>query len=417
MGNSRQAILEALDRLGRPQDAVSSMLIAGTNGKGSTGAMIESVTRTADYRTGFFQSPALGPDQEHIQVNGRAIDRRSYLGAFFRADQAGQLTWFECLTAAAFLTFAEERVDLAVIEVGMGGARDCTNVMQSTLASVLVTVDLDHTAHLGSDLLQITREKCGVFRAGRPAYLGFLKPEVEAAARRHARHIGAEPISCAEHLLPSESTEEPRELQGGEQAVRLQRPQTGPESICHDLTVKLPLAGRHQARNAALAALICQDLADPHFPRIDREAIRRGLEGCRWPGRLEWLHGHRPILLDAAHNPAAAQVLAEYLDACALGPFDLIFGAFGDKDSARILEALRPRVDPLIVTTSGHRRSAAPQELAQQWRDVGSDQPAIIADSLDYALETAADLGAGPLCITGSVDLVAKARDLLVKPS
>ncbi len=413
MGRDRRAITEALDRLGRPQDTTRTILVAGTNGKGSTAAMIESMVRAAGYRTGFFQSPALGPDQDHILVNGRAIDRECYLEAFFRADRAGELTWFECLTAAAFLTFAAERVDLAVIEVGMGGAHDCTNVMRSTLSSVLVTVDLDHTEHLGPDLSAITREKCGVFRRGRPAHLGFLAPEVEAAARRHARHVGAEPTSCAERLIPVEI----QRLPDGGQSMTLSCPQPDRAGPCHGLSVKLPLAGRHQAQNAALAALVCQDVADRYFPRIDREAIHRGLELCRWPGRLEWIHGERPALLDAAHNPAAALALAHYLESRSSGPVDMIFGAFTDKDSIRVLDILRPWIGRLVVTTSGHSRSTAPSLLAQQWRDIGSAQPAIVADSPAHALEIATALGAGPICVTGSVDLVGKVRELLLKPS
>ena len=411
MGADRRAITEALGRLGSPQDSVACVLIGGTNGKGSTAAMIESIARAAGYRTGFFHSPALGPDQDHIQIGGRAIGRQSFIEAFFEADQAGQLTWFESLTAAAFLTFAAEQVDLAVIEVGMGGARDCTNVMTAPLASALVSVDVDHTSHLGIDLHKITREKCGIFRAERPAYLGFLKPEFEASARRQAQRIGALPISCRDRLLPVET----HEIRPGLQSLTLRDPRPDGTDFCHDLTIELPLAGLHQAHNAALATLVAQGLAVESFGGINRAAVRQGLESCHWPGRLEWIPGHgRPILLDAAHNPAAVAALANYLDAFPPRSVDLIFAAFEDKDSAQMLKILGPWIRRLIVTTSGHGRSTTPQTLAVQWRLIAPGKAAMVAESMDHALEIANELGDGLLCITGSVDLVGKIRGQLV---
>ena len=401
MGTGLAAVREALAACGRPQDAVPAVLIGGTNGKGSTAAMLESIVRRAGYRTGLFHSPALGDTHEHVWVDGRTIDEAAFARRFLRADAAGPLSWFEAVTAAAFLTFAEEGVDLAIVEVGMGGARDCTNVIAEPRISAIATVDLDHAEHLGSTLEAVAREKSGIFRPGRPACLGWTAPEAEQTIRREAGRIGARLERCADRDF--EVLESLRDAVTFRFAARPGRAET--------LTV--PMAGAHQARNAALAVLLARKLADEGFPALDDDAVDQGLRRCRWPGRLEQIEGFaRPVLLDVAHNPAAARVLADYLAALE-APVDLVFGAFRDKDAESMLRLLRPTTERVWLTATEHPRARPAAELAELWRSLDPGAPCRIG-SPSEVLDAALGASSSPLCVTGSADLVGRVRQLLL---
>lgn len=400
-------IRRLLAQLGEPGERFSSVLIAGTNGKGSTAAMLASMARAAGYRTGLFHSPALGTERDQVELDGRPVDEGPFAREAERVKGADEPSSdFERLTATAFAVFAEERVDLAVIEAGMGGAHDCTNALRMPLASAVTSVGLDHTEHLGSTLAAIAAEKAGVFRPDRPAILGWMEPEAEAAAAKVARETGARPILAREHVCRMETRHDARPQH---QRLRL-------ETRRETYEASMGLAGAHQARNAALAVLLAEALHEQGFERLDQRAICLGLERCRWPGRLEWLSGpsEKAVLLDSAHNGAGAEALAHYLESRRLRPVDLLFGAFRDKDARGMLATLAPFVGTVWPTSTGHPRSFSAAELDALSADL-FDGPREPVATLGEALARALDRCSLPLVVTGSVDLVGQVRRRLLR--
>ncbi|MEM1179258.1 MAG: Mur ligase family protein [Acidobacteriota bacterium] len=389
------AMRAVCDVLGQPQTQVPTVLVAGTNGKGSTATMLGSIGRAAGLRTGLYLSPALGDAEEQIQLNGQGLDPSTHLELTAEveraASSAGQpLTEFETATAAAFLAFSRAELDLAIVEVGLGGARDATNIAEPVV-SVLTTVDLDHQQYLGQTLAAIAKEKAGVFRHRRSAVLGFLRRPALRAARQEAEAIGARCIAARSHI-------EDLDDRDGQLRVQTRRAEYG---------VRLGLAGEHQGRNAALAILAAEALR-PRFPSLDTDAICRGLANARCPGRLESLvRGGHHFLLDAAHNPAAAAVLAHHLSVENLRP-DLLFGAFRDKDAEGMLELLRPRVGRLILTPIEHPRTWTPADYAANF---GGELVTTPAGGLsEVRLKV-------PLLISGSMRLVGDVRRQLLGPA
>lgn len=412
MGTSLDSIRALLRALDEPQDRVPSVLVAGTNGKGSTCAMLASMLRAADYRVGLFHSPSLGEDREQIRVDDEAPSFDDFERHLHRIAEtaegigADRLTYFEALTAVAFTVFAERTPDLAIVEVGMGGARDCTNVVSRPLASALVSVGLDHRQFLGDSLAEIATEKAGIFRAERPAILGLLEPSAEAAARRVARRVGAQVQSVSQRILAAEA-----------RSLGPDRQQLFVRTALRDYRSTLGLAGAHQAENARVAILLAEALAESGFERLDGPAIEHGLESCRWPGRLEWIDnpaGRPKILLDAAHNPDGARALASYLRSQSLRP-DLLFGVFRDKEIVPIFEILEPLVGRVWLTQTEHSRSMPADEL-DALLDCQRGRP---VPELEQALREALNPppnGEQPLLlVAGSVDLVARARARLLQ--
>ncbi|MCG8457714.1 MAG: hypothetical protein MI919_15675, partial [Holophagales bacterium] len=342
----RPAILDldgirpVLARLGDPQDRLPCVLVGGTNGKGSTAAFLVSVLRAAGYRTGFFSSPAFGEERQQIQVDGEALTKEELGELLLRvvtlAETAnpGRITPFEALTATAFTAFASLGMEVAVVEVGMGGERDCTNVISLPRASAVVSVGLDHRQHLGPSLARIAAEKAGIFRRDRPAVIGWLDDEAEEVVVDRARRAGSRVVLARRAVARLASVPAGRKQQDLELRTHhgdLQR-------------ARIRLPGAHQARNASLAVLLAQELACDGFERLDGATIQSGLEACRWPGRLEWMEGgRRPVLLDVAHNAEAVASLVCYLSAERIRP-DLVFGCFADKDYPSMLARLLPRV-------------------------------------------------------------------------
>ncbi|HEX6864934.1 MAG TPA: Mur ligase family protein, partial [Thermoanaerobaculia bacterium] len=302
---------------GDPQLQYRTVLVAGSNGKGSTSALLAAMASAAGLRTGLYTSPHLESVEERLRIDGRAIGSEELAGLLGRIVETASPTYFEAVTAAAFLWFAERQVDLAVMEVGMGGRLDATNVCEPEL-SLITSISLEHQEHLGDTLAAIAREKAGTFRPGRPALVWLEDPEPSDAVRKVAAELGTD-LRFAPELVTLRK-------EGGR--VRLKTPRGE-----HDLELALP--GKHQARNLALAVLAAEELG------IGPEAIAEGARSCRWPGRLEKveLPEDRVVLLDAAHNPEGAAALADFLE----GPFDLLFGALADKDVARMLPPLAAR--------------------------------------------------------------------------
>jgi dihydrofolate synthase/folylpolyglutamate synthase len=348
--------------LGSPQDSFPAVHIAGTNGKGSTAAMTEAILRAGGVRTGLFTSPHLISITERIRVGGEPIppDQFAMLGGRVRAAgerlvESGRLpappTFFEQVTAIAFLWFAEQRVELAVLEVGMGGRLDATNICRP-LVTAITPVGLDHQQYLGDTLAAIAGEKAGIIKPGIPVVVAPQEPEAQVVILARAEECGAPVIDGGVEVEPVSHTPDLR------QWVEF-RTERGSFDAC------LSLRGRHQAINARTAIAIVEVLRSTGLS-IDTEAIVAGLENCYWPGRLDLRSGPlgRTILIDGAHNEAGAVVLADFLrECCRRRPLTLIFGAMRDKDVAKIGEQLFPLFEQIIVTGIANPRALDPAEI------------------------------------------------------
>jgi dihydrofolate synthase/folylpolyglutamate synthase len=376
--------------------------VAGSNGKGSTSALLAAMATAAGYRTGLYTSPHLETVEERLAIDGAAIaserlgDLLTGLVATAERATGSPPTYFEALTVAAFLWFAEERIDLGVIEVGLGGRLDATNLCDPLL-SLVTSISLEHQEFLGDTLAAIAREKAGTFRPHRPALAWVEDPEPAAALRAVAAEVGAD-LRFAADLA---------RIAGGEiegwsgQRVRL----TSPVGA-YDL--RIALLGEHQRRNLALAVLAAETLAAGGFPRLTAAAITAGAAACRWPGRLETIElpGGRRVLLDAAHNAEGATALAAFL--ATLGrPVDLLFGVLADKAAAEMLAALVPHVHRLILTTPPNPRAKDPAELAAL---LAGRSDVIIEPDPERALDRLLDLGGEVAVVCGSIYLIGELR-------
>ena len=401
--------LEAIDavceRLGRPQRRVPSVLIAGTNGKGSTAATLASIGTAAGLATGLYTSPHLIDVTERIRIGPDDIaagELDAALAEVFAAADAAPavpLTYFEAMTAAAFLSFAGRGLDLAILEVGLGGRLDATNVAPASV-SVVTSIALDHMADLGDTLTAIAREKAGVFRRGRPALARAQAAEARQALAEAARAIGSQFHDAVEELrFPEEGT-------GPEGSrFRLETPRA-----VYALTTPLP--GVHQVRNAALAVRAAELLADGGA-RIDGRAIAEGVAAVRWPGRLERFRVRgKAVFLDGCHNPEGAAALAGFLERSAVRG-SLVFGAMADKDIEEIGRVLFPAVGAVCFVAPAGGRAAAPEELARRLGDLAPG--ATTAGSIEIAVRNfLGDPRTESIIIAGSLYLVGEARALLL---
>ena len=377
-----ESVRALLAGLGNPQLQYRTVLVAGSNGKGSTSALLAAMASAAGLRTGLYTSPHLESVEERLRIDGRAIRPEAFAGLLGRIVESATPTYFEAVTAAAFLWFAEQRVDLAVIEVGMGGRLDATNVCEPEL-SLITSISLEHREHLGDTLAAIAREKAGTLRPGRPAIVWLEDPEPIEAVRAVAAELGTD-LRLAPDLVA---------IRRDGQHVKVATPRGE-----HDLEIQLP--GAHQARNLALAVLAAEELG------IGPEAIAEGARSCRWPGRLERIElpEDRVVLLDAAHNPEGAAALAEFLE----GPVDLLFGALGDKDVADMLLPLAKRARRIVLTTPASDRARRPEELAA----LLPEREVEVVPDLGQALERALQPGAR-LVVCGSIYLIGEVRKRL----
>ncbi len=379
-----------------------AVLVAGTNGKGSTAALLAAIACAAGYRTGLYTSPHLEEPRERIRVDGVALATLELDGLLDAViDAAGDElpTPFEALTAAALLDFAEDGVELAVLEVGLGGRLDATNVVEPVL-SVITPIALDHQAELGATLAAIAAEKAGVLRAQRPAIAWGEEPESTAALRAAAEASGATLSFAVEDAEVARA--HPDGLAG--QTVDLR-------TAAAEHHLRVALAGRHQLRNVVLAVLAAERLAAARLRGIDDDAIARGVGGCRWPGRLEAvaLPEGPTVLLDGAHNPAGAAALAEHLASLAT-PFDLVFGTLADKDAAGMSAAARAGRAPRLARAAGLAASA----VRRRARGAPALAGATPAERCRRSAGAGARRGRGRspplLVVTGSLYLVGEAR-------
>ncbi|MCM2268533.1 MAG: bifunctional folylpolyglutamate synthase/dihydrofolate synthase [Thermoanaerobaculia bacterium] len=400
------AFRRLLAALGSPENVAPAVLVAGTNGKGSVAALLEAIARAAGLRTGLYTSPHLAAFGERIRVAGVDIDESSLaarLETTLAAARGAALpppTVFEALTAAAFLSFAAARVELAVLEVGLGGRLDATNAAEPIL-SVITRIGFDHRAELGETLAAIAGEKAGILRRGVAAVVAGQPAEAAAALVSAAARLGARL-----HRVDDETALESAEWRGlAGHRLRLRSP-----SARYDLD--LALAGEHQLENAATAVRAAELLAE-RFPAIDRAAIARGVATVRWPGRLEAFRlptGGATVLLDAAHNPDGCRALARFL--ARLGrPYDLLFGCLADKEAGDMLPPLAAAAHRVVLTRPDSPRALAPERLSTL---MPASIPVEILPEPPSALNRAIAGGSGLVVVAGSIYLVGRLRASLV---
>lgn len=411
-------------RLGDPQAGFRSLLVAGTNGKGSICAMSYEILRAAGLRVGLYTSPHLEDLRERIRVsaeggNGKSegrdpesdwISEEAFASLIARMQPAiesfpgsadGPLTYFEALTAAAFLHFAAQRVSIAVLEVGLGGRLDATNVVEPAV-SVIGPIGLDHTEVLGRDLVSIAKEKAAVMRPGRPVISAPQAPEVAGLLRDVAAAQGAPLAECGRQLGVDILAHEP--ASGLRVSVRGTRGRYEP--------LRVPLIGRHQADNALMAIAAVEALAGEGAPY---RAVEAGMSATRWPGRLELVHERPLVVLDGAHNPSAARILAQALqELWPDRPKHLLLGMSRDKAVQEVGEPLIPLASSVTCTKSRHPRAGDPHELAESVRRFGV-RTAVMPDARDactYLLNTVHP--EEMIVVTGSLFLVGELRAALM---
>jgi dihydrofolate synthase/folylpolyglutamate synthase len=390
------------EALGHPERAYRSVIIAGTNGKGSVTAMVETALHAAGLGTARYTSPHLIRVEERFVINGRPIDsdRLRDVAAMIPAVVArlrardelhAEPTFFEVTTAIGFELFRRAGVDIAVLEVGMGGRFDATSIAPATAAAI-TSIDFDHERYLGDTLAQIAFEKAGVIKPGMPVIVGESKAEPLGMIAGVCRQRGATLVQAREGVHA-----ETRLLDGRTELV-LETPRRRYPPM------PLALRGRHQVDNAIVAVRLLEELDRPGNP-VTEEAIVAGLTEVSWRGRLDLMMTDRgPVLFDGAHNPAGARVLAAYLDEVYPDGLPMIFGAMSDKDAASMLAVLLPHVTRLIVTRPRTPRSRSAESLAEIARSVSEIDIDVVEPAID-ALKRGHQFGS-PVLVAGSIFLV-----------
>jgi dihydrofolate synthase/folylpolyglutamate synthase len=412
-----RVLLQGMDH---PERRFPSVLIAGTNGKGSTAATLASILRASGLKTGLYTSPHLVRINERIRINGKEISDDDFASLHGEVDRVAErlveraeLPWhpsfFEMMTAIAFANFARQRVDLAVLEVGMGGRLDATNVIEPRV-SVITDIALDHQKYLGNTVGEIAREKVGILRPGGAAVVLPQQPEANDVIGNTILELGARAVNAVpyvppvspggfEYLVPStESTET-----GFVYRYPLQ-------VLDEQILVETPLVGRHQLRNVALAIAAAVELNSQGFRGITAKSIERGIRETRWPGRFQVFAaraGWPEMVIDVAHNPAGAWALRSVLsERYEDRPLIFVFGAMRDKAISEMAEILFPLAERVIATRPENPRAALPEEIQQAAARTGVEIEAI--EAVESALQRARSLAkAGTvIVITGSIYLV-----------
>ncbi len=404
-----QKLLACLDN---PDQRVPIIHVAGTNGKGSVCAYLSSILTQAGYRVGRYISPHLVDWTERICINEQPISRTDLERVLLEVEAAidpneASPTQFEVITAAAWLYFAQQQVDLAVIEVGLGGRLDATNVCDRPLVTAIVSISREHWQRLGPTLADIATEKAGILKPGCPAIIGKLPPEAKAVVEQRIHQLNC-PAVWVEPAL-----ETPQKTPSGLTTA-----------IYQNIEYPLPLFGQIQLLNSAIAIAILQQLQQQGW-QISPEAIKQGMEKTRWPGRLQWTTwGNRRLLVDGAHNPAAAEVLRQYIDrinvqsgddsgvqnlqpVAHLKPITWVMGMLSTKDHADIFKALLRPGDQLFLVPVPEHSSADPEQLAVLSRSIcphlkRSDTYPDLKVGLEAAMTASEDL----VVLCGSLYLV-----------
>jgi dihydrofolate synthase/folylpolyglutamate synthase len=401
------------------------VLIAGTNGKGSTAATLASILQASGYKTALYTSPHLIRINERIRINGAAISDDTFALIHDLVDRTAErlvseaeLPWhpsfFEMLTAIAFEHFARERVDIAVLEVGMGGRLDATNVVEPRL-SVITDIALDHQKFLGDTLTEIAREKAGILRTKTPAITLPQTPEANDVLGHAILDLGAIPVNAVPYVPPiSPNSGQYLVPSTNEKAGYISRYPL--QVMGKEITVETPLVGRHQLRNVALALAAAEELAR-QFPAITATTIERGIRETRWPGRFQVLPptaDYPEVIFDVAHNPAGAWALRSTLSAAYEDrPLIFVFGAMRDKAIGEMAEILFPLADRVIATHAENPRAATAAEIreAASRISVEIDDAPDVPSALAQARTAAGSHGL--VVVTGSIYIVGEAMRAL----
>ena len=397
-------ISSLLSELGNPQERLPVLHVAGTNGKGSVAAITASILQAAGIRVGLYTSPHLLDFSERIQVQGRCIPEDRVVDLFDRIHALPSFavppTFFEVATAMAFQHFAEERVEIAVLEVGLGGRFDATNVCRP-IGTIITNISFDHEKHLGSSLEAIAFEKAGIVKRDVPLVVGPVEPPVAGVLEEQARRKQARTFTFgSEFQSVSHSS-------GAFDFIGMQRKY---------VNLRCALDGEHQTVNAACAVALLEAGVMPRM-RILERAVRQGLEQVSWPGRLERLRRYPEILCDGAHNPAAAECLKIYLQRRLSEEKSrrliLVVGMMQDKKFPAFLNALAPLADAVILTRINSLRAATVRALKEALPVI--DRPVYEREAPEAAFDLATGLAGENdlICVTGSVFLVGHVKSLM----
>jgi dihydrofolate synthase / folylpolyglutamate synthase len=400
-----------LHSLGNPHHAFRSVLIAGTNGKGSTAATLASILAAAGLRTGLYTSPHLVRPNERIRVSGAEIADDDFARLFFRVQDAAQQlfavgelpqhpSYFEVLTAVGFLYFAEQKVDIAVLEVGLGGRLDATNVVDPLL-SIVTDIALDHMEWLGPTISAIAREKAGILRPRGTLITLPQHPDANKVLGEVAVELGSRAVNAVPYMPQTHDAPE------GSYTV---------EALGAEIEVASPLAGAHQHRNVALAIAAAVELATHHALPITPFAIAKGIRNTQWPGRLERIERDGITwIFDVAHNPAGAWALRSGLRSFLKEgqPNAVLFSCLRDKPAAEMAQILFPLFDQVILAPIHAARAASVDDLMAAASTTGV--PSVATESVADAIRLAAERATGgTVLVSGSVYLVGEARALLL---
>ena len=423
-----------LAALGHPERNFPSVLIAGTNGKGSTAATLAAILQASGLKTGLYTSPHLVRINERIRLNGAAISDGDFAllhdvvgRTAERLVGEGDLPWhpsfFEMLTAMAFEYFARSRPDIVVLEVGMGGRLDATNVVEPKV-SVITDVSLDHQKFLGETVAEIAREKAGIIRPGGVVVTLPQLAEANDVIGNAILDAGARGVNAVPYVPPVSPGSSQYLERSGQCAVGSEqhhhaglRQQYSLDVLGQKILVDSPLMGRHQLRNLALAIAAAVELRDQSFLGITAASIERGIRETHWPGRFQVAAaraGGPEYVFDVAHNPAGAWALRSTLSAAYEDrPITLVFGVLRDKAMSEMAEILFPIAEHVIVTHANNPRAASAAEIREAARRVGGDIEE--ADGVPAALERAGRVVApdGIVVVSGSIYIVGEAMEAL----
>jgi len=412
-----RVLLAALDH---PERRFPGVLIAGTNGKGSTAATLDSILRASGLKTGLYTSPHLVRINERIRVNGKGVTDDDFASLQGEVDQVAEklveraeLPWhpsfFEMMTAIAFEHFAREKVEIAVLEVGMGGRLDATNVVEPRV-SVIADISLDHQKFLGDTVGEIAREKVGIIRPGGAVVTLPQQPEANDVIGNTILDLGARAVNAVPYVPP---------VSPGSTQYLIPSTEKGKAGFVYryplqvlgqQILVDTPLVGRHQLRNVALAVTTAVELNQQGFSGITAKSIERGVRETRWPGRFQVIAaraGWPEMVLDVAHNPAGAWALRSALsEQYEDRPLIFVFGAMRDKAISEMTEILFPLAERVIATRPGNPRAASPEEIQRAAERTGTEVEAV--EDVKLALERARVLAGAKavVVITGSIYLV-----------
>jgi dihydrofolate synthase/folylpolyglutamate synthase len=407
----RQAMKYGLDGVKRllaslenPEAAFPSVLVAGSNGKGSTAVIVASILKAAGYRTGLYTSPHLIDFKERIRVDGKCIEEEQVAGLMRimgdSIEKQGS-TFFEATTAMAFKHFLDSRVDIAVLEVGLGGRLDATNASHPAI-SVITSISREHTEILGSTVAKIAGEKAGVLRPGGLAVLGFREGVAAEATKKVAEAAGSALRQVGVDVMP-------RTVNVSRAGTSFTLRWKGDWDWGPTLTVSMP--GRHQARNATTAALAAVSLNGVGF-KVSPDHVVKGVKRVKWPGRFQVVGTEaNPCVLDVAHNPSAARALSRTFQEVYPGRSAVaVVGMSGDKDHKAYLTALLPRTSEVVVTEAPNPRALPVGMLARAVQDLGGRPRVVpqVSQAVSHALDLGRKQGA-PVIITGSFYVVGEA--------